>query len=230
MSARRRSLARTATLAVTFIVAVASTASAQSSGGESGSQDSGPREALSDAASGTWSGDLGTITFGTGAAATFSVRACGFKRIRPGFARVFTDCEPDTLTGKVRVEEDRYALVEADGTEIDYDAYVGADGLHVGFGVVAQLGPDRQGTVDIEPNEQLEIGDGRCRYSAPNLKHAVSARCSFVRRRGRTVLLYKAPDPLHNGKIAVTGLVYLTGSRLIVSPELVELPFTRTKG
>ena len=129
-----------------------------------------------------------------------------------------------TLTGKVRVEEDRYALIEADGTEIDYDAYVGADGLHVGWRCQKQLRPDRQGTVDIEPNEQLEVGDGTCRYTAPDLKHAISAGCSFVRRSGRTVLLYKAPDPLHGGKTAVTGLVYLPRYRLVVSPESERVP------
>jgi hypothetical protein len=225
-----RVLTRAATLAVTVLLASSGLAGAQPSREDSGPQGSGPREALQDAATGSWSGDLGTIAFATDGTATFAVRACGFKRLRPGFAKVFTDCEPDTLRGKVRVEEDRYALVEADGTEIDYDSYVGADGLHAGFGVVAQLDRHRHGTVDIVPNEQLEIGDGHCRYTAPNLKHPISAPCSFVRRSGRTVLLYKAPDPLHEGKVAVTGLVYLARSRLVVSAELVERPFKRTKG
>jgi hypothetical protein len=34
---------------------------------------------------------------------------------------------------------------------------------------------------------------------------------------------------LHEGKVAVTGLVYLARSRLVVSPELVERPFKRAK-
>lgn len=216
---------RAVTAAAAVLLASSSLAGAQPS-----RDDAAPREALQDAATGSWSGSLGTITFAADGTATFAVRACGFKRLRPGFAKVFTDCEPDTLAGKVRVEEDRYALVETDGTEIDYDSYAGTDGLHVGFGIVAQLDASRQGTVDIEPNEQLQIGDGRCRYTAPDLKKPISAPCSFVRRSGRTVLLYKAPDPLHEGKVAVTGLVYLARSRLVVSPELVERPFKRAKG
>lgn len=190
-----------------------------------------PRDRLRGAATGTWSGDFGSIEFGAGTRATFSVRACGYTPLRPGFVRAYSDCDPDTVSGAVRVATGGYVLTQADGTELDYAAYLDGNELHVGQGaVVARLGRDRQGTVDIGGGTQLHVGDGRCRYTQPFEPTVVKRPCAFVHRRGRIVLEYTAPDPYAGGKLDRQGLVYLAGQRLLVSPELVERPFTRASG
>ena len=83
------------------------------------------------------------------------------------------------------------------------------------------------GTVHLGGSEELRVGDARCTYTSVFEKKPIDKPCSFVKRSGRTVLVYEAPDLFSAGKIARNGLVYLPGLRLLVSPELVERPFTR---
>lgn len=186
------------------------------------------RTQLKDAATGTWSGAFGTLEFHDDGTVTFSVRACGYTPVRPGFVKAFSDCEPDQLEGTLRVRTGGYVVVAKDGGEYNLPAYVDGDTLYLAPGGVAtRLSRSRQGVVHLGGSELLEIGDGLCTYSAVFQKQPIVRKCKFVKRAGRTVLLYTAPDPFSGGKIGRNGLVYLSDQRLLVSPELVERPYTR---
>jgi hypothetical protein len=191
--------------------------------------DASPRQQLRDAATGTWSGDFGTLQFLPDGTATFTVKVCGFSPVRPGFVRTFTDCAPDVATGKLSVQTGGYVVKQSDGGEYNFGAYVDGSRLFLGHGIVARLDRDRRGTVHLGGSEELRVGDGRCTYTSVFVKKPIDRPCSFVTRSGRTVLLYEAPDPFKagSGRVARAGLVYLPGPRLLVSPELVERPFTR---
>jgi len=189
-----------------------------------------PRAGLQRAATGTWSGPFGTLTFRADGSASFAVRSCGFAPVRLGFVRPFTDCEPEEIDGHLRVDDGGYVLVEADGTETDYAAYLDGAGLHLGFGVVDRLDRDREGLVELAPGERLEVGRRSCTYRAPVLSEPVHTACAFVRSHGRTLLRFRKADPTDDTKTVVDALVYLPASRLLVSPELVERTFTTTSG
>ena len=187
-----------------------------------------PRDELREAAIGRWSGEFGTLEFGTDRTATFAVKLCGYSPLRPGFVETFTDCEPEVVTGRLRVQRDGYALEQADQSADEYAAYVDGDTLYLGAGIVAPLDADRRGTVQIGPGETLRVGDGRCRYRSSFDDEVIDRPCRFERRKGRTVLIYVAPNPFDGGKVERNGLVYLPDLGLLVSPELVERPYTRS--
>ena len=119
-----------------------------------------------------------------------------------------------------------YEIEAPDGGFYNFAAYAADDGLHLGYGVVARLSSKREGTVELGPNERLKILDGTCRYSS-TFSDPVEARCRFVKRDGRTVLLYTGPDQFAAGAVGTAALVYLPEQRLLVSPDLVERIYTR---
>jgi hypothetical protein len=140
---------------------------------------------------------------------------------------VFTDCPGDVITGTVRVRSGSYVVTADDGGEYNFGAYLDGEELHVGpGGSVAKLNKDREGTIDLGGGSSLRVRDGKCRYRA--LDDSFQAKCRFEARDGRTVLVYRWPDPLRGGKITRAGLVYLEDRRLLVSPELVEYVYTRS--
>ncbi len=186
-----------------------------------------PKDDLRDAATGTWSGEFGTLEFGDDGTAALSVRECGNTPLRPGFVEVFSDCEPEEYQGRLRVRTGGYVVVADDGGEYNLGAYVDEEVLYLGPGVVAQLDRTRQGTVRLGGSERLVVGDGRCSYTSAFQEEAIERKCRFVERDERTVLIYTAPDPFEGGEITRNGLVYLPGPRLLVSPEIVERPYTR---
>lgn len=187
-----------------------------------------PKEQLRDAASGIWAGPFGTLEFGSDDTATFSVIDCGYTPLEPGFVQTYTDCAPDVLTGTLRVRRDGYEIDAAEGGFSRFAAYVADDGLHLGYGVVARLSSQREGTVELGPNERLRIRDGRCRYSS-TFSDPIEARCRFVKRDDRTILLYTGPDPFAGGTVGTAALVYLPGRRLVVSADLVERIYARAE-
>jgi len=187
---------------------------------------SSPKQRLRDSASGIWVGDLGMLDFEIGESVTFTIRVCGYSPVRPGFVTVSADCEPDVVTGDLRVRAGRYVVAAADGGAYNFGAYLEGEVLHVGpGGAVAKLDADRTGTVDLGGGSSLAVGDDTCRFTSPS--EELEDDCRFVTRKGRTILEYRWPDPFRGGKVTRAGLVYLKVDRLLVSPELVEYAFTR---
>lgn len=203
-------------LAVAIVLTVGTTATAAPS----------PKEQLRDAAKGTWSGPFGTLEFGSDDTVAFSVIDCGYTPLQPGFVQTYTDCAPDVLTGTLRVRRDGYGIEATDGALSRFAAYVADDGLHLGYGVVARLSSKREGTAELGPNERLRIRDGTCRYSS-TFSDPIEARCRFVKRDDRTILLYTGPDPFAGGTVGTAALVYLPGQRLLVSTDLVDRIYAR---
>ena len=186
-----------------------------------------PLARLQAAAHGTLHGRFGTLAFRSDGTATFAVRECGYLPVSPGYVRVLTDCAPDTATGRVAAVPTGYQLTEADGRVAMLSAYVDAGGvLHLGYGAVGQLAPDRTGTIDYAPGIELAVGRAGCVYSM-NGGEPRAIPCSFTRVRSRTILEFPLPDAAVPGGQTVTGLVYIAGSRLLVSPELVDQTYTR---
>lgn len=212
---RRRSIAVVLTILVTGAGATTPAGAASS-----------PKQRLRDAASGIWVSELGTLDFGIGEAVTFTIKVCGHSPLRPGFVTVGTDCEPDVVTGDLRVRAGRYVVAAADGGAYNFGAYLDGEVLHVGpGGAVAKLDADRTGTVDLGGGSRLVVGDGACRFTSSS--EDFEDDCRFVERQDRTILEYRWPDPFRGGKVTRAGLVYLDADRLLVSPELVEYTFTR---
>jgi hypothetical protein len=188
-----------------------------------------PKQRLRDAAVGTWSGEDSTLAFRADGTATFTVKACGYQPLRPGFVKVDLACASDVVTGQLRVEASGYALRQADGSQYNFGAYADGRRLFLYPGAtVTLLTRARRGTVHLGGSETLLVGDGQCTYSSAFLQQPLKRSCRFVRRGGRTILLYTAPDPFAGGKVRQNALVYLPRLHLLVSPELLEKPFTRS--
>ncbi len=232
---------RSGLLAALLAAVMAGTAFGMPSGSiASGSIASGatPAALLRDAASGSWTSEFGTLEFRDDGTATFSVKQCGYRLIRPGFAESLLDCEARTVEGTLRLEPGGYSVAGADATVV-YAAYVDGRGrLHLGeTGVVARLGKGRVGRAELAPGETLVVAGRRCSYQLPaneprgegidDVEVVVTVACAFERDSGRTVLTYEVPIA---GVEAwrVDALVYLKRSRLLVSPELVDRVFVRS--
>jgi hypothetical protein len=187
---------------------------------------SSPIDRLRAAAHGTLHGRFGTLRFQADGTVRFVVLECGYLPKSPGFVRSFTDCSPDAITGRVEPIDTGYQVTRADGTAAHFAAYVDPGGqLHLGFGTVGQLAPDRTGTVTIAPGEQLTIGRDGCVDAPGGQAHPVP--CRFVRDHGRTVLVYPVADIAVPGGTRQAGLVLVSSSRLLVSPELVDRVYAR---
>jgi hypothetical protein len=214
VGARRRGAALVLTVAA-FVVAAAVPAAGSS-----------PRDRLRRAAHGTLSGGYGTLQFHTDGTARFLVKECGYQPVRPGFVTTFTDCPPDTTTGKVTITDDGFDLRRKDGSAVRFSAYVDTGNqLHLGFGAVGRLAADRTGTVSISPSEQLVVTGTGCRYVQAGAAQPVS--CQFVQSSDRTILLYPAANSAVQGGVQLAALVYLSGPRLLVSPDMVERIYRR---
>lgn len=182
---------------------------------------SSPADALQAAAHGTLAGPFGTLTFHTDGTATFVVLECGYLPVSPAFVHTLSDCTPDTTTGHVQVQRNGYSVTQGDGTVVHFAAYVDPSGhLHLGFGPVAQLRTDRTGSVSLAPGEQLVVGRRDCRDVQGHRSRRLP--CAFQVDGDRTVLAYPAPDLATPGKTRTAGLVYVSPSRLLVGPELVD--------
>ncbi len=185
-----------------------------------------PRDRLRAAAHGTLTGAFGTLQFHRDGSARFVVKECGYQPVRPGFVTTFTDCSPDTATGKITVTDSGYQLRRADGSGIRFGAYVDTSNqLHVGFGSVGRLATDRTGTANVSPSEQLVVATTGCRYVQVGAAQAVP--CQFIQDSGRTILAYSAPNVAAPGTSQVAGLVYLPELRLLVSPDMVDRVYRR---
>jgi hypothetical protein len=187
---------------------------------------SSPLDRLQTAAHGTLHGRFGTLRFQRDGTVRFVVLECGYLPTSPGFVRSFTDCSPDAISGRVEATDTGYQVTRADGTAAHFAAYVDPGGqLHLGFGTVGQLAPDRTGTVGIGPGEQLTVGRTGCVDVQGGRSRPVP--CRFVRDRGRTALVFPVADVAAAGGTRQAGLVLVPSYRLLVSPELVDRVYSR---
>ena len=187
---------------------------------------SSPAERLRAAAHGTLHGRYGTLQFLRDGTVRFVVLECGYLPTAAGFVRSFTDCPPDTTTGRLLVGPTGYEVTRADGTTARFAAYVDPTGrLHLGFGAVGQLAADRTGTIAVAPSEQLVVGRAGCLDVQAGQSRPIL--CHFFRNRGRTVLSYPTTDIAAPSGIRQAALVLVGSSRLLVSPELVDRVYTR---
>lgn len=185
-----------------------------------------PVDQLRAAAHGTLHGRFGTLTFGPFGTAQFTVLECGYLPKSPGVVRTFTDCAPDTTSGPVSVVPTGYRITRSDGSVRSFAAYVDPAGqLHLGFGTVGQLAANRTGTVQLSGGEPFTVGRTACTGTQGGRTETVP--CHFTRDHGRTVLVYPVQDTTVKGGVRRAGLVYLSPSRLLVSPELVERVYAR---
>jgi hypothetical protein len=214
--ARRRAVTVTAAFAVVLAVGTVPAGAATPS----------PRDRLRAAAHGTLTGPFGTLQFHGDGSARFVVKECGYQPVRPGFVTTFTDCSPDTATGKIAVTDSGYQLRRADRSAIRFSAYVDASNqLHVGFGAVGRLATNRTGTVNVSPSEQLVVTSAGCRYVQAGAAQAIP--CQFIQDSGRTILTYSSPGVAAPGTSPLAGLVYLPPLRLLVSPDMVDRVYRR---
>jgi hypothetical protein len=184
-----------------------------------------PSERLRAAAHGTLRGRFGTLQFQRDGAVRFVVLECGYLPTTAGYVRSFTDCPPDTTTGRLDVGATGYDVTRPDGTTVHFAAYVDpTGGLHLGFGAVGQLAADRTGTIVVAPTEQLVVGRTGCVDVQTGQGRVVP--CRFLRNRGRTVLVYPTTDIATPSGTRQAALV-LVGARLLVSPELVDRVYAR---
>jgi hypothetical protein len=213
---RRRVVAATAALATVLAVGTVPASAASPS----------PRDRLRAAAHGTLTGGFGTLQFHGDGSARFVVKECGYQPVRPGFVTTFTDCSPDTASGKITVTDSGYQLRRADGSAIRFGAYVDTSNqLHVGFGSVGRLAASRTGTVNVSPAEQLVVANTGCRDVQASGSQATP--CQFIQDSGRTILAYSTPNVAAPATSQLAGLVYLPTLRLLVSPDMVDRVYRR---
>lgn len=72
----------------------------------------------------------------------------------------------------------------------------------------------------MSPSERLVVTRAGCRYVQAGASQPVA--CRFIPDSGRTILTYQAPTTTAPNGNQPLGLVYLAGSRLVVSPDMVE--------
>lgn len=206
---------------LTASVAIAFAASMPAAGAAATS----PRDRLRSAAHGTLKGGFGTLQFHTDGTARFVVKECGYSPVRPGFVATFTDCPPDTATGKVIITDGGYQLRRPDGSAIRFTAYADNNNqLHLGYGAIGQVAADRTGTINLSPSERLVVSRTGCRYVQAGTPQVVP--CQFIQDAGRTILTYPAPAGAA-GASPLAGLVYLSGPRLLVSPDMIDRIYRR---
>lgn len=201
-------------------------------------------DALTAAAHGSYTGRYGTLRFRDDGTATFDILNCGFTDRGPGRVKIDTSCRGDGpsgfehATGPVTVGDHSYEVRDPSRTNVfgdaipaaAFDAYVDDGGmLHVFYGDVGYLGSTRRGTVHYPAsNIDLEVGKGSCMDRDTLHGTTVTARCKFVQRDGRTLLLYRGKDPFPPGKVTTLGLVYLPKTGLLVQAPLVHYVFKKT--
>jgi hypothetical protein len=186
------------------------------------------RPALQERASGTWTGEYGTLEFRDDGTATFSIHNCGITVTKPGFGAVGSGCDPTVYTGKLSVDDHAYGITEADGGTVHINAYVDDDGaLHVGMGAVGAVGADRIGTVELWLHDTLKVGKGTCTWAPFVTGKKLTAKCGYRTADGRTVLEFRAPDEFDRKKVETRGLVLVPKAGLLVDASLVPVVYTR---
>jgi hypothetical protein len=180
------------------------------------------------AATGTWTGMFGTLTFNPSGPAKFELKNCG---TTPGQdpLQVASDCAPTVTTGTIQAEDHDYLLSQPDGSGTTLQAYVDGDKkLHVGVGTVGELGADRKGSVRLQfPFVTLIVGD-TCQVQDSSSGITQATKCRFETRRGLQVLVFDAPDPFNKGQTQEQILVYFPDLGLVVAPEVYASVFSRS--
>ena len=189
----------------------------------------GQLPALTAAATGTWTGEYGTLTFNSGGTAHFSIKNCGTSAVlakgRP--FNVLNDCTPMEYVGKIEVRAHEYAIQDDTGSSTILQAYLDGDGnLNVGSGTLDELDPSGSGAINIYARGTLIVGNS-CTYKDPSSAGTSTAKCSFATKEGRRVLTYEIAgaspgDAPHTGE-----LVQLPDLGLIVEPAIYVGKFTR---
>jgi hypothetical protein len=193
-----------------------------------GSQPGSQHDALREAATGTWTGEFGTLEFRTDGTATFTIHNCGITPTKPGFGTVTAGCDPTVYSGTLSVDAHAYGITETDGGTVHINAYVDGDGaLHVGMGAVGAVGADRTGTVELWLHDTLKIGKGTCTWAPFASGKKLTAKCAYRTGGGRTVLVFTAPDEFHPKRTELRGLVLEPDVNLLVDPSLVPVVYTR---
>ncbi len=184
---------------------------------------------LTAAATGTWAGEYGTLTFNADGTARFSIKNCGTSEIlakgRP--FGVLNDCDPMEYTGKLEVREHEYAIRDDTGAATILQVYVDADkNLHVGSGTLDELDASAKGAINIYARGTLIVGDP-CTYKDPSSAGTSAAKCSFSSKEGQRVLTYEIPSSQPGGSPRGGELVHLPGLGLIVEPAIYLAKFTK---
>jgi hypothetical protein len=154
-------------------------------GGGGGSDTTGgsgsdvPTKALKDAATGTWTGKLGTLVFNADGSATFDIKSCGTDTSSSAPFGVRDTCGSDRFTGTLEVGTNSYILREKGGAGSVFGAYVDKDGrLHVGLGDVSAFGPGQKGTIKLFAAGTVTVDGNTC------AKSGKPVTCSRTKEQG----------------------------------------------
>jgi hypothetical protein len=191
-----------------------------SSGRSSGSGQ--PTQALVDAASGTWTGKFGTLTFNSDGTAKFELRNCGTSDGSNTPFGVVNDCTPDTYSGKIRVGTNEYTFTSGDMAGISLDAYVAKDKtLHVGVGTIGAFS-GQKGTIDVFAAGVLTVDGTNCTMKDfASSKDSKKVTCSWKKEQGHDVLEFEG------GFSSAEKLIILADEGLAVSPEIFVASFAK---
>ena len=193
-------------------------------GSNSSSSSGAATPALKDAASGTWTGKFGTITFNSDGTAKFTIKNCGTESPSGAPFGAVDTCTPDTYTGKLRVGSNEYTLEDASGVGTSFQAYVDKDKkLHVGIGTVSDFGPGQKGTVQIFAGASMTVDGTKCSRQPFGGKGSTSVPCSWKKEQGKDVLEFD------NDFGSKEELVILADEKLAVSPTIYVAVFDEKK-
>jgi hypothetical protein len=199
------------------------TSTANGSGGTLVSE--APTPALKDAASGTWTGKFGTLTFNPDGSGKFDIKNCGIVSPSDAPFGATDTCDPDSYSGKVEVGTYQYILRSSNGVGSIFDAYVDKDGrLHVGIGTVSPFGPGQKGSIKLFASGTLNVDGGTCTMqSFSNSKDRKPVTCRWSKEDGKDVLEFD------NGFNGTDKVVILPDEGLAVSPNIYVAAFDKKK-
>jgi hypothetical protein len=188
----------------------------------SGSQ-AAATSALKEAATGTWTGKFGTLTFRPDGTATFVIKNCGTVSPSDAPFGVEDTCKPDTYTGTIDVTAYRYTFKDGASRGTTFQAYVDSGKrLHLGVGTVSAFGPGQKGTVDLFASGSMQVDGSKCtKRSLSNSKDSKAVPCSWSKEQGQNVLEF---EDSFGGK---DKLVVLEQEGLAVSPNIFVASFER---
>ncbi len=91
------------------------------------------------------------------------------------------------------------------------------------------IGADKKGTVQASMFIKINVAD-TCTLTDDMAKDkgAAPTKCHWEDKDGRTLFIYEAPDAFDKTKTKETGLVYLKDDGLLVSPEMLDMVYSKT--
>ncbi len=177
-------------------------------------QEGPPTPALQDAATGTWSGDFGTMAFKADGTATFELSGCGSSTASSAPFGIDHDCGGQQYSGTVEVGHYEYTLRDSGGVGSVFAAYVDKAGkLHAGLGTVSEFGPGKKGTVTLFASGDLTVDGDKCSKESFSSNTPEPVTCHWSTVNGLDVLEYE-------GTFDTEQLILLPDESLIVSPDV----------